>query len=319
MGAWGTSLYSNDSASDIRGDYLELLKTGKTNLEAENILIEDNQEFIANPEEAPLFWFALADMQWNYGRLTPEVKEKALYYLQNREAELERWRESGEKQTSAWIKTLDKLQEKLCSPQPPEKKVGKFRPYHCKWALGDVFAYHFSGDYSRETGFFGKQFVFRKVSETKWYPLHVIPVVEVFDWIGEELPSLDELLGMPILPSMSFGSRWDCFYAPITTATRFYPAQNLTWLGNRQGADLIPRGDWKPVLKQSDSLWYHGVYEVVWEGVRMNGKFEETVIDMYRKAKAGTVPVMQAAEIEELLKQMKVVGSYLKAYKSIWS
>ena len=315
MGAWGTSLYSNDSACDIRGDYIELLKTGKNNSEAEKLLIENNQRYIADPEEAPLFWFALADMQWNYGRLTPEVKEKALFYLQNREAELERWRESGEKQTIAWISTLDKLQEKLLSPQPPEKKVSKFRPYHCKWALGDVFAYRFSGDYSKETGFWGKQFVFRKVSETDWYPLHVIPVVEVFDWIGEEPPSLDELLGMPILPSSRLMNSWNCFYAPITTGKRFYPEQNLTWLGNRQGADLIPREDWKPVLKQTDPMWYYGAYAVVWESVRMNGKFEKTVIDLYCKAKAGTVPVWQPSEIEELLKQIKASGSYLKAYK----
>ena len=32
-------------------------------------------------EEEPLFWFALADTQWNYGRLLPEVKEQALAWL----------------------------------------------------------------------------------------------------------------------------------------------------------------------------------------------------------------------------------------------
>ena len=28
MGAWGTALYSNDTASDIRGDYVDLLRRG---------------------------------------------------------------------------------------------------------------------------------------------------------------------------------------------------------------------------------------------------------------------------------------------------
>lgn len=320
MGAWGTSLYSNDSACDIRGDYMELLKTGKTNAEAENILIENNQGYIADPEEAPLFWFALADMQWNYGRLTPEVKAKALFYLQNRDAEMERWRESGEKQMMAWNHTLDKLKEKLLSQQPPEKKVSKFRPYHCKWALGDVLAYRFSGEYSKEKGFFGKQFVFRKVSETDYYPLHVIPVVEVFDWIGEELPSLDELRGMSILPGAKLWhgepkSIWRCFYAPITTANRFYPKQNLTWIGNWQGPDLVPREGWSPVLKQTDPMWFYGAYAVAWEGMRINHKFEETVIDMYCRAKAGVVPVWLPSEIEGLLRAMKASGTNIKAYK----
>ena len=30
-------------------------------------------------EEEPLFWYVLADTQWNYDRLQPEVKEKALF------------------------------------------------------------------------------------------------------------------------------------------------------------------------------------------------------------------------------------------------
>ena len=101
MGAWGTSLYANDCAGDIRGDYVDKLKRGKTNLEATRELLAENQEILADPEEAPLFWFALADTQWNYGRLLPEVKEKALLYL-SREQEWERWKESGEKQLQAW-------------------------------------------------------------------------------------------------------------------------------------------------------------------------------------------------------------------------
>lgn len=29
MGSWGAGLYSNDSACDIRGDYIDKLKRGK--------------------------------------------------------------------------------------------------------------------------------------------------------------------------------------------------------------------------------------------------------------------------------------------------
>lgn len=49
------------------------------------------------------------------------MKEKALYFL-SQDDELERWKESGEKQLKAWMNTLDKLKEKLLSAQPPEKK-----------------------------------------------------------------------------------------------------------------------------------------------------------------------------------------------------
>lgn len=67
MGAWGTGLYSNDSACDIRGDYIDKLKRGKTNDEATQELINSNRDIMGDVEEEPLFWFALADTQWNYG------------------------------------------------------------------------------------------------------------------------------------------------------------------------------------------------------------------------------------------------------------
>lgn len=144
MGTWGTGLYSNDSACDIRGDYIDKLKRGKTNDEATQELINSNRDIMGDVEEEPLFWFALADTQWNYGRLLPKVKEKALYFL-SQDKELQRWKESDERQLTSWIKTLDTLKEKLESPQPPEKKVYKYRLYRCKWHLGDVYAYRFSG------------------------------------------------------------------------------------------------------------------------------------------------------------------------------
>ena len=88
MGAWGTALYSNDTASDIRGDYVDLLRRGNSNEESLKKLMEKDGDCIGIEEEEPLFWYALADTLWNYGRLTPEVKEKALYFLDHPEAEL---------------------------------------------------------------------------------------------------------------------------------------------------------------------------------------------------------------------------------------
>ena len=121
METWGTSLYDNDSTSDIRGDYLDKLKRGKTNEEATKELVDAHMNIVDTDEE-PLFWFALADTQWNYGRLLPEVKEKALFYLLMGK-EWDCWNESGEKELSAWERTLETLKGKLMSPQPPKKSI----------------------------------------------------------------------------------------------------------------------------------------------------------------------------------------------------
>ena len=50
-------------------------------------MIDQDQSLFGDKEEEPLFWFALADTQWNYGRLLPSVKEKALLFL-SKEGEL---------------------------------------------------------------------------------------------------------------------------------------------------------------------------------------------------------------------------------------
>lgn len=277
MGAWGTSLYANDTTCDIRGDYVDMLRRGKTNEEVTKKLIQDNQEIMGDVEEEPLFWFSLADTQRNYGRLQPEVKEKALYFL-SQDDELERWRESGEKQLKAWMNTLDKLKEKLLSPQPPEKKVSKYRLYQCKWKLGDVFAYRFSSEFSKEKGFYGQYVIFRKVTENTCWPGHVIPVVQVYKWIGKEIPSISALADMKLLVQNCYPSilvkkpdiEKTYLIELLSISQRVIPKDNLSYLGNIPGDDLFPYcGCW---------ISYQGVG---WEGQRYNDTFEKYIIDMY--------------------------------------
>lgn len=279
MGTWGTSLYANDSASDIRGDYIDKLKRGKTNEEATQELIDGNRDIMGDAEEEPLFWFALADTQWNYGRLLPEVREKALYFL-SQDKELERWKESGQKQFHAWVKTLDTLKRKLGSPQPVVKKVSKYRLYQCKWSLGDVFAYRFSSEYSKQKGFYGQYVVFRKVSEDTWHPGHIVPIVQVYKWIGNDIPSIEKLSGFDLLPA---------FYTPLvltkfpnktldyeikllSESEKAIPLDNLMFLGNLPGDDLIP-------FRGHD--YWTGYGGVGWESSKYNTKLEHYIIDMY--------------------------------------
>ena len=105
-------------------------------------MIDQNQSLFGDKEEEPLFWFALADTQWNYGRLLPSVKEKALLFL-SKEGELQRWKEHGERQWTEWKGTHNKLKRKLEVQQPPLKKVTKFKLCQCKWHLGDVLLISF--------------------------------------------------------------------------------------------------------------------------------------------------------------------------------
>lgn len=279
MGAWGTSLYANDSASDIRGDYVDKLRRGKSNEEVTRELINENFCIIGDVEEESLFWFALADTQWNYGRLLPEVKEKALYFL-SQSSELERWEESDKMKTEAWIRTLNNLKEKLTSEQPAPKKISKYRLYNCKWKLGDVFAYKFSSYYSEQKGFFGQYVVFRKVSEDTYWPGHIIPVVQVYKWIGKEIPSIDKVKENGVLELWYLRSTFEkipdlehIYISQIcSTSERVIPKDNLIFLGNLPGDDVIP-------FKGHDV--YNGYISIGWEGSKINKTFEKHIIDMY--------------------------------------
>ena len=191
MGTWGTKLYDSDTTKDVRGDYIHKLKLKKSSAQTVEELLDAYASLMETDEE-PLFWFALADTQWDYGRLLPFVLDKALYFLSDIPAleVTELWREQGRSYEDAWTKTLLKLREKLQTPQPSEKKVLGYRLFRCKWAVGDVFAYRFSSDLSRETGFYGQYVLFQKVGEDTEWPGHIVPSVHVFQWSGNEIPDL---------------------------------------------------------------------------------------------------------------------------------
>lgn len=78
MGAWGTTLYSNDTTSAIRDEYIKKLNSGEPNEEITMDLIKEFQALICDTEEQALFWYALADMQLSHGMLMQYVRDKAL-------------------------------------------------------------------------------------------------------------------------------------------------------------------------------------------------------------------------------------------------
>lgn len=277
MGAWGTSFYSDDFACDVRDDYVDKLKCGKTNEEATRELIDENQDIYENAKEEAIFWLALADTQWNYGRLLPEVKNRAMLFL-DADVLSKRWPEFS--QNSETVSFIHELTKKLNSKQPALKKIKKQRLYKCKWQLGDVFAYRFSSGYSNEKGLFGKYTVFRKVSEDTWWPGHIVPVVQVYNFVSDTIPSLDDMIGIDILPaSYNFSALSkcarrdiDCKVKLLSESDKEIPKSNLIFLGNVQGEDLIPF--------QGHDYW-SGYLIVGWESSKYNIKFEHYVIDTY--------------------------------------
>lgn len=139
MGTWGTGLYQDDDTCDIKEEYLNYLRIGKTNEEALQEVISDNEEMIKDDETGPLFWLALADTQWKYGRLTNDIRDRALEVIYSGK-DLERWKEDR-KLFEKRKKVLEDLKQRLNTEQPTEKKVSKMKFERPNWKVGDVILY----------------------------------------------------------------------------------------------------------------------------------------------------------------------------------
>lgn len=130
----------------------------------------------------------MADTQWSLGRLEDFVKEKALHYI--REGyDIKRWEAENPKNAKIRKKVLSELEQKLLSPQFPEKKVTQFRLYKCGWKISDVFAYQLESDYAKEKDVYGCYLLIQKVDEYIYHPGHIIPIVYAKITKNEKLPT----------------------------------------------------------------------------------------------------------------------------------
>ena len=224
MGTWGTALYSDDDASDLKEEYLmQLKKTQSHKTAMENCYAQfktDNKGY-DSPEDEAIFWFVIAERQWYYGALMPEVKAKALEYFARPE-HLELWEEAGDKELAARKAVLDKLKDKIESPLPPVRNIPKLRctPYD----IGDVIAYQIKAvkaplawelDEEYYSKYIGKWFALRIVGKDYEYQTEhgdLYPIVQVYYWCGDKIPTLTDLEHVFVMPARAMESLNDEVY-----------------------------------------------------------------------------------------------------------
>jgi len=241
MGAWGTKLYQDDLAEEVRDYYKEQLHRGKRGEEITQELLVQYQSSISDPDDAPIFWFALADTQWNLGRLESYVKEQALYYI-NDGSDLKRWEDAGTSYIKSRTKIIAELKEKLLSKQPDEKKVSQYKLYHCDWKIGDVYAYQLSGDYAKEKEVINKYLFFVKVDEMVWHPGHIVPVVYFYWIMADRLLSIEELKNIDYIPQFFTPNAYNrnpkllkqYSLSLLSTSVRVIPKKQLTFVGSME-------------------------------------------------------------------------------------
>jgi hypothetical protein len=186
MGAWGTALFSDDTASDIRGDYRDHVGDGLSGPEATDRILIEWQQSLADPNEGPVIWLALAATQWACGRLEDRIRDKALEVIAIG-ASLRPWADNP-KLLAKRKAVLARLEAQLRSPPPAEKRIPRRFRNHCDWEIGEMIAYRLLSD--------------------RWVVLRVIdyhtdkggtsPICEILDWIGDEIPPGERLKDVPV-------------------------------------------------------------------------------------------------------------------------
>ena len=245
MGSWGTLLFSNDIACDIKNTYTHFLEQQLSNEEAYHNTLIEYEEIIGTDEE-PFLWYSLADIQWDVGRLLPEVKNKALKFI-NENGGISFWI-TNQQNLHQWEKELQNLKIKLESPMPPEKRFRKpINTIHNPWNIGDVYAYQFHTRKAAQCKLLNKYILFQKIGDVHYYDDIIFSVVQIFDMVFDIIPTMDSVKNIRILPLISppqidgmpsttndyipsFG--WYMKATMICEKKECYPTQHFTFIGN---------------------------------------------------------------------------------------
>ena len=137
MGVWGTSLFSDDVACDVRDHYRELLEDGAEDSAATQQTVEKFRTYLDEPEGIALL--ALAVTQSTLGRLDSDIRDRALAVI-DRGADLEVWERENPKQLAKRRGTLEKARAQLLGPQPPRRRLRAPKRISSGLAGGDVLA-----------------------------------------------------------------------------------------------------------------------------------------------------------------------------------
>lgn len=282
MGAWGAGLYQNDVACDVKEEYLNRLRIGQSNIEALQDTIDYNMDFIEDEDDGPIFWFALADTQWNYGRLHPQIKEEALKHIKSGK-DLELWKEN-EKLYQKRKKVLEKLEEKLNSPQPIEKKVSKLTLTKAKWKTGDILLYKIRNELNeKEVDKWENKYVLLKVvgmwksnigSLPRKYS-HEHNTAKIYNWVGDSVPDLSIINKLNFIMNRNiFGKMGDAQFTLSFDKSELKKLNFITLMNDRENQEEPEN------ITDGLGVWYN-IYNIDYGFVKLLNSAEEnqTLID----------------------------------------
>lgn len=218
MGVWGTGIFQDDNACDIRDNYKDYVGQGLTGSEATARTLADFKSLLDDPHEAGVVWLALAAVQWKLGRLESDTLAKALLVIESG-SDFERWNVDAKDMAKRKV-ALEKLRTQITAPQPPEAKVARERKCECDWEVGELVAWRLDS---------GRRIVLRVIGH-KTDKGGTYPYCEFLDWIGSELPPPEAL--------KSLDKKWGKTQFGGDVKTLMVVGMNRKWAARAQRLNL---------------------------------------------------------------------------------
>lgn len=212
MANWKTEIFDNDIGESIRTEYRNLLSAQLSDEEAERIILSAYlKDGLSNSIQESQVWIALAMRQWELGRLSDRVKERAVYW-------------ANQPSIGFSTETMTAFKETINLAMPKKKHIPlPAWVKKCPWPVGSLLAYRIISDNQgkvRSSPYWGKYVLLRIVKIVRHPITWLAPeavcsesmLVGLYDWLGEEIPDpsiVDTLDFTPVVvtnPSLSLGS-----------------------------------------------------------------------------------------------------------------
>ena len=212
MGVWGTGVFSDDVACDIRDHYRQLLEESVEDSVATRLTLEKFERYLEEPDGVALIAFAVT--QSKVGRLEPAVRDRALAII-DAGADLAVWERENPKLLPKRRAVLEKARAQLTGPQPARRRLRPPKRELSGLAAGDVLALTLP-----------RRVALLRVVRVHAHRLGETPVLEELDFEGAEVPARDvlERLGPKVNDPISVKH-------PLESDTRFsaFVNQRIDW------------------------------------------------------------------------------------------
>jgi hypothetical protein len=260
LGAWGTAIFADDTASDIRDEWRNAVLDGLSAEDATQRLLESFDEYLEDADTEKLFWMALAAAQMETGRLLPEVRDRALAII-DAGGDVDRWREDGDASLARQReRVLERLAAKLRGPQPKPKRLRRPVALSVPLELGDVVRVRAQREGENEA------LVVVVGHGEGLAPGELNPIVAPLAWDGRKLPKRDRIASMPFLPDpvvpdkpllilVSTFSKKDVFGPELGEVV----AQVATEV-RADADDVTHHMDWRVVASSAQQAWLMARY-----------------------------------------------------------